>query len=372
MYAVFLCFLLSSVHSPLSLLFYSPSDTRRITAVAQNRNTPVLKVSVAPQHFEKYILNEISEETFQKLCDIRTTDKAVDPNEKNWVQSDKDKIFQWDWGIKPDFMTSMLDRTNYVQWRFSFMPWLTVNPWKGALTTVRYDIPLYSNISSSAIIPPDAVRSDFSKYYGTESGIEKLMLDQAFRLSEKTFGRISLGYLEKMYAGVGGEVLHFLGDGTLALGVMADWARKREPDRTWALTDFDVYDLLANAYYRLPFKGLDTTLQVQFGRYLAGDVGFVFDIGRRYDTGTIVGARYSLTDTDDMTGFNKNYNDKSIYISIPLRSFLRRDSRSRFGYAIKEWGRDVAASIYHWQELYYRNKELMPAYFKLRMDKLKD
>ncbi|MBW1774984.1 MAG: YjbH domain-containing protein, partial [Deltaproteobacteria bacterium] len=337
------------------LLFYSPSDTRKITAVAQNRNTPVLKVSVAPQHFDKYLLGEISEETFQKLCEVETTDKAVDPDETDWVQSDKDKIFQWDWGVKPDFMTSMLDRTNYVQWRFALMPWLTVNPWKGGLATARYDIPLYSNIFTSAVTPPDAVRSDFAKYYGTDAAVDKLMVDQAFRLSEKTFSRISLGYLEKMYAGVGGEVLHFIGDGDLAVGVMADWARKREPGSTLALTDFDVYDLLANAYYRLPFKGLDTTLHVQFGRYLAGDVGFVFDISRKYDTGTIVGARYSLTDTDHLTGRNKNYNDKAIYISIPLRSFMTHDSRSRFSYAIREWGRDVAASIYHWQPLYHRN-----------------
>lgn len=250
-------------------------------------------------------------------------------------------------------------------------PYAIADIWKGTYVYARYDIPFFSDISSSVMPPPDAVRSDVWKYLDRDYSFENLMIDQVVRLSEGTFARMSCGYFEKMYAGIGAEVLTFLREGNLALGLEGDWAIKREPGTQFELMDFNRYTILGNAYYYSP--GLGMTLRAQYGRYLAGDVGWVFDVGREYDTGIIVGCWYSFTDTDDLSGsFNRGYHDKGVFLSLPIRIFFDHDSVNRYSYAMSPWTRDVAASVYHWRDLYGMGINLMPAYFKARLEKIRE
>ena len=196
------------------------------------------------------------------------------------------------------------------------------------------------------------------------------MLDQEVRLTERTFGRLSGGYLEYMYAGIGAEILTFLGEGNLAFGVEGDWVRKREPETQLSLMDFDSYTLLGNAYYTIP--GMDVTLRAQYGRFLAGDIGWRFEVSRTYNTGATVGFWYSYTDTDDLTGFNQDYNDKGVFLSLPAQMFLNRETRTRYNYYASPWTRDVAAAVYHWQDLYRLAADLMPGHFKSELNKIKE
>ena len=205
---------------------------------------------------------------------------------------------------------------------------------------------------------------------GRDYSFEQLGLDQTLRISQRIFGRISAGYLERMYAGLGGEILQFFGDGNLALGLEADWARKREPETQFSLMDFKRHTFLGNLYYY--FEDLDLTVHARYGRYLAGDVGRLFDVGRQYDTGVVVGLWYSFTDTDDLSGFNRDYNDKGIYVSLPARMFLTHDSPKMYRYRIAPWTRDVAATVSHRQTLFDFAKDLMPCALRNKMGDLKD
>ncbi|MBW1801920.1 MAG: YjbH domain-containing protein, partial [Deltaproteobacteria bacterium] len=185
-----------------------------------------------------------------------------------------------------------------------------------------------------------------------------------------TFGRLSGGYIEKMYAGMGGEVLKFFGEGNMALGLSSDWVIKREPGTHFELQDFRRHTLLGKAYCTFPDWGL--TLNATFGEFLAGDRGVLFEVSREYDTGVILGAWYSFTDTDDLTGHNRGYNDKGFFLSIPMRMFLTHDSRKRYNYGMSPWGRDVAATVDHWADTYWVFRDLMPAGFKSGIDKIKE
>ena len=352
------------------LLFHSPPEGERITAVLRTRDMPVLRVSVKPDQFRKYIFGEISEPVFAKLVEIETTDRVPAEGTEVQARTESDRALTLTYGVEPDVETYLLDRTNYVQVRPGIKPYAMANVWKGAYAYARYDVPFYSNVVSSAEPPPDAVRSDFARYMDRSYSFDRLMLDQTFRLTERTFGRLSGGYLEKMYAGVGGEILHFLGDGRLALGVEADWAVKREPDSQFELMDFDAYTLLGNIFYHE--SALDLTLNAKFGRFLYGDYGAVFDASREFDTGLIVGVWYSVTDSNKFSGFNKGYNDKGLYLSLPMRMFLDHDSPRRLSYSIAPWTRDVAASIFHWQPLYWVGSRLMPERFRSDVEKLKE
>ena len=351
------------------LLFHAPSDTGKLTAIAKRRGIPLLRVSVNPDHFEKYLFGEISEDIFPKLIEVETATDDYGKS-KDTIGTGEEERFSLSYGIKPDIETYLNDPSGFFKGRVGIKPQATASLWKGAEAFGQYDIPFYSNISSSNEPPPDAVRSDSWKYSGRDYSFERLMLDQTIRISNRTFGRVSTGYFERMYAGIGGEVLRFFGDGRLALGLEADWVRKREPETQFSLMDFDRHTLLGNMYYH--FKDLNATLHTRYGRYLAGDVGWLFDVSRQYDTGAVVGFWYSFTDTDDLSGFNKDYNEKGIYLSLPARMFLPYDSSQMYRYSIAPWSRDVAATVYHWQTLFDFAKDLMPGAFRNRMENIKD
>ena len=110
--------------------------------------------------------------------------------------------------------------------------------------------------------------------------------------------------------------------------------------------------------------GLDL-FHARYGRFLAGDVGLMLDINRQYDTGAVLGAYWSFTDTDIFQDpFNRGYSNKGVYLKLPVRMFIKDDSPRRYEYGISPWTRDVAATIPHWQGLYELVHDLTPVDFK--------
>jgi hypothetical protein len=356
------------------LLFYSPSDTARLTVILKKLDMPILKISVMPDQMEKYIWGEISDDIFfERLLKIEITDQVLETQEGEYIRSKKDRTFNCDLSIKPDIDIYWNDPSGFFKSTIGIKPYVTTDLWKGASGYARFSIPFYSNVYSpiSETFPPDVVRMDIPKYMGKYYAFDRLLINQAFRISKKTFGRLSLGYFENMYAGVGGEILYYPWEGRMAFGAEGDWLKKRVPETGFELMDFKRYSILANAYYY--YQGLDMTFHAQYGRFLGGDTGWMLDISRRYDTGAVAGIYYSFTDTDVFTDeWNRGYHHKGVYLSLPLRMFLTRDSSQMLNYGISPWTRDVAATVSHWQDLFSLAKDIMPARFKAKLGEIKE
>lgn len=352
------------------LLFHSPADTRRIGVILKRRRMPFLRVTLKPQHLEKYLLGKIPQDVFNKLIEVESAEAGADSNRKNLVKAEGDKKLDYRLGIKPSIQTYLNDPSGVFKCRVGIKPYVITAPWKGASVFARYDVPFYSNISSSHTPLPDAVKSDSWLYLGRDYSFDRLILDQAIQLSEKTFGRLSCGYFDRMYAGTGGEILTFFDEHNMALGVEADLVRKREPETQLDLLDFKSHTVLGNFYYRIP--KVDVTLHAQYGRFLAGDRGWMFDLSREYSTGAILGFWYSFTDTDDLTAFNKGYHHKGIFLNVPARMFQDYESNIRYRYTISPWTRDVAATVSHWQDLFHLGSDLMPAEFTRDLRKIRE
>ena len=352
------------------LLFHTPREMKKLTVILKRRRLPILSISVKPDHLERYLLGKIPDKIFRKLIEVKSVSDVSKLEQEGVIKAgDKERV-NFQFGIKPDIDIYFNDPSGVFKFRAGIQPFMVASLWEGASGLASYSIPFYSDISSSNIPPEDAVRSDSFLYLGRDYTFDRLMLDQEFRLTDRTFGRLSGGYLEYMYAGIGGELLTFLGEGNLAFGVEGDWVRKRKPETQLSLLDFDSYTLLANAYYTIP--GVDVTLHAQYGRFLGGDIGWRFEVSRTYNTGATVGFWYSYTDTDDLTGFNQGYNDKGVFLSLPAQMFLNRETRTRYNYYVSPWTRDVAAKVYHWQELFGLAVDLMPATFKNELSKIKE
>lgn len=357
------------------LLFHSPEDTELLIAVMKSDNLPILKASVKPDHMDKYILGDISDELFfNKLLKIEVTDASIDSSSNDYLKIADDAGFDYDYGIKPDLDIYWNDPSGFFKFSVGVDPYVKMDFWKGASAYVRCRIPFYSNITSPSTeeLPPDVVRSDISKYMNDNYTFDRLIFNQVFRFSDRLFSRVSLGYFDIMYAGIGGEGLYFLGDGKMALGIEGDWVKKRYPNKRFKLMDVERYTILGNAYYY--YSGLDMTLKTQFGRFLAGDVGWKIDINRRYQTGAILGLFVAFTDTSNINqpSFNDDYNHKGVYLRVPVRMFYNHDSNRTFNYGISPWTRDVGQTVFHWKDLFGLVGDLMPARFKDESGALKN
>jgi len=351
------------------LLFHSPEDTRTLTVVAKRRDIPIVKVSIEPEHLKKYLLGRISERIFRKLIQVEFV-KGSESSGGGFVGVEEDWRVNYMWDVKPSFETFLNDPSGFFKYRPGIKPFATASAWQGGLLHGMFDIPFYSNIESSNVPPPDAVRSDAWKYSGRDYTFERLLVDQAVQFGSRTFGRVHTGLFERMYGGIGGEILTFLGEGRFAIGLEADFVKKRMPGTSFEFEDFTGHTFLANVYYRFPDP--DVTLRARVGRFLGGDEGVLLDVSRRFDTGVIVGGWYSITNTEDVftDPYNRGYNEKGVFISLPARMFLQRDSAYRFTYAISPWTRDVAATPAHWQELFGMITDLSPGSVKDNMDEL--
>lgn len=351
------------------LFFLSSEDTRTLEVVLEKRQIPLLSVSVSREHFHQFLFGKISEEKFLHLVRTNLCDSRPAHSRNGSLSSIPAEKLDYTYGIKPDFDLYLNDPSGFFKFRFGIKPYGSATVWKGGAVHARLDIPFYTDIDSSNTPLPDAVRSDYWTYVDDENyTFERLLFDQAVKLSRRTFARVSFGYLEQMYAGTNGEFLAFLGDGSLAVGVEGDWVVKREQDTWFDLKNFERHTILGNLYYWA--KPFDITLHAQYGRFLAGDIGWRFDVGRSYANGVEIGFWYSITDTDDLTGFNKDYHDKGVYVSVPVRILTDYETNRKYSYGISPWTRDVAATVYHWQSLYRMAKDLMPGTFKADVDRM--
>ncbi|MDP2647110.1 MAG: YjbH domain-containing protein [Desulfobacterales bacterium] len=352
------------------LLYHSPEDTKQLIAILKRSQMSFLKISIEPLHLDQYLQNKISHEIFAELVRVESISGTQQAHPSDLVKTARIGKFDFQPGIKPSFEPYLNDPSGFFKFRAGIEPYVTATLWKGAAAHARYKIPFTSDVRSSFTPGPDAVRSDGWLYMGTEPTLEQLLFDQTFQLPKNTLGRFSFGYLEEMYAGAGGELLKFFGDGSLALGIEGDWVRKREPGTQLALLDFEGHTLLANAYFKL--RNPDLTLQAQYGRFLAGDIGWRFQVSREYEYGLVLGGWYSFTDTDGFKeAFNRGYNDKGVFISVPARMFSNYESRTRYNYAMKPWSRDVAATVDHWSSLFGLGSDLTPAAFKSNLSRIK-
>ncbi len=353
-------------------LAHAPEDTRQLVAVPKRLNIPVSRFSVEPAVLANYLGGRIPEDIFRKLSKVELMKRAVSKEElPAYSRTENQPGKRVSHGIKPGLEMYLNDPSGFYKARLSVNPWAEMRLWGGADAYARFKIPLYTNVSTSNIIPENPVRSDIVDFKGTNATFDRIVVDQVVHLTDRTFGRLSLGYLELMYAGVGTELLTFLGDGRIAVGVEGNWVRKREPGDLVGLGELRAHTFLGNFYYTIP--GLDLTLKAQYGEFLAGDKGWMFEASRAYPSGVTVGAWYSLTDTDGIPGsFNKDYHEKGVFLKVPTRMFEDRDSPRRYDYAISPWTRDVAQNVEKRRTLFDLTKGLTPAGLRAGIEKIKN
>ncbi len=354
------------------MLAEAGSETDRLTVVMKKRGLKILHVSATAEDARRYFMADMTADDFAQRLSV--TEQAPWPDTPtsgseatSAASGDQGARKALNFGIDPVLESYFNDPSGIYHSRLCLKPYGTLNLWPGASLHGSYELPLYTDIESVNPPPPDAVRSDNWQYLGGQPAVNRLLFDQMIKLTPFTYARISAGYLERMYAGIGAEVLTYINQGRWALGLEGDWARKRDPDDAWGLTDQENHTILGNLYYR--YLPLDIILKGQAGRFLAGDTGVRMEFRRRFDTGAEIGFWYSITNSDQLTGFNRDYRDKGIFLKVPFATFTDHPTRTMLQYRISPWTRDTGATISHWQEIYDTTADLAPIYFRRGLDR---
>lgn len=252
---------------------------------------------------------------------------------------------RFDYSLSPYAAYSFFDPDQPIrvdvgpQLKFSYKPLPGLN-FSGRL---RY--PIAGNIEDSVRLSNSklpAVRTD-AVLYARESDLElnTLTAEYIWRPGENLFARATAGYLENMYGGVSAELLWYPVNSRLALGVEANYAKKREYDILFGFRDYDVLTGHASAYYDF---GNGFVGQIDAGRYLAGDWGATFSLDREFNNGFTLGGFFTLTDVP-FDQFGEGSFDKGLKFEVPLSWFTGKPSKTTLSETIRPILRDGGARL---------------------------
>lgn len=197
------------------------------------------------------------------------------------------------------------------------------------------------------------VRSDIAEYLrGDRFTLSRVLLNKYDNPAERVYTRLSAGLYEDMYRGVGGQVLYLPKDKRWAADLSVDALQQRGFDGILSTRDYKTVTAIGSLHYRLPY---DMTVTARAGRFLAKDTGVRVEFKRRFQSGIEVGAWYTHTNGNDITTPgtpSKPYQDRGIFLSLPLNSMLPMDTQANAGFAISPWTRDVGQMVASPGDLY--------------------
>lgn len=255
--------------------------------------------------------------------------------------------------LKPTFST-YLNGPQAIQYNFALLGTYTRELVDRLFLNAGATYTLYENISSdlgfnNSTLPH--VRSDFGLYAGDPRlRLDHLLLNRVYQPSERTYARLTGGYMEPMYGGVGGQWLYLERGAPWAFDVSVDAVKQRDYDGRLGFRDYQTVTALAAMHYKLPYQ---STFTVRAGRFLARDYGARFEVKRRFRLGIELGAWYTITSAvDPGIGNEGNYRDKGVFVAIPFEAMLAKDTRIISGFSIAPWTRDAGQMLSSPVDLY--------------------
>ncbi|MDJ0822757.1 MAG: YjbH domain-containing protein [Paracoccaceae bacterium] len=211
------------------------------------------------------------------------------------------------------------------------------------------------------------VRTDYARYSAAgDPAIEYLTLDIYGRPARNIYSRLSLGYLEQMYAGASAEVLWKPVDSRLAFGAEVNYVQRRDFDQLFGLQDMFTIDPVTGIQREIPNVNGHLSVyydfgngfhgQIDAGRYLAGDYGATVSLDREFANGWRVGAYATFTDAT-ADEFGEGSFDKGLRFTIPLTAYIGTPTRNTNQVNIQSLARDGGARLNVRGRLYEQVRE---------------
>ena len=307
-----------------AILSNNSNDLIRVFKVVEQQDGMDLKETTIDK--QKYLTaaNYLSTEAKVKDSFEESEPKSI---AKAPVAENKER---WDYGLEPVLKQSIGGPESFYLYSLGISAnshyWLTDNLEFGGSIIFNlvdnYD--KFNYVENSPHVrnySTPRVRTMFRAYvHDNPVRLDHLQLTWFEQPFEEVYTQVYGGYLEMMFAGVGGEVLYRPMNTNWAVGFDANLVSQRDPD-SWFGTyseDYFFYDEAAcndptpscqayvlsqgttghvTGYYMPNWDFLrDTLFKVSAGKFLGGDIGARFDFSKQFKSGVIVGAYATFTD----------------------------------------------------------------------------
>ena len=329
-------------------------NVRKVKILLKENNVVVSEITIPGKWVNYYITQSVS---FKELL------------KHSKISFSKEKSRLSTWFTRPSFDIFIKTRAylNEASGPFKYGFFLFLGLKEKFLNQFRLDFSLYKALMSNihqnvkpALAKP--IRSDIGKFLGVKKiQISTLSVSYIDKFLQNNFLGVSVGYSELMFAGIGGDFIHFFGNGRFAAGLGGDYVYKRDPNKVFGLKNWTFHDEYVSFYYRMRKPEMQFT--VKAGRFLAGDKGVRIEVSRIVH-GMEVGFWYTYSDTSNFSGPNKDYHDKGVFLRIPLRIWKLKDTQMEAGYALAPWTRDVGQLAGRPFDLYRELVKKLPFYIE--------
>ena len=308
------------------------------TLVNKRYDLPLEETSVPRETFREVVNNEEPLQTLHRSTEVN----AAMPHTETTLYTAARDPFNYGVGLGykqnvggPDGLLYQLSADADAEYRFTRNTW-----WSGMLSANLANN--YDHFTYDAPSGLPRVRTDLRKYLTTSDvTMPTFQLSHAEQLDKDLFGMVYGGYLESMFAGVGGEVLFRPTGQRWSVGADLNYVRQREFNQGFGLRDYSTVTGHITGYTDLPF---DTQAAVSVGRYLARDWGTTIDLSREFSNGVRFGAWATLT-TATTAEYGEGSFDKGIYLSIPFDELMSMSTMRRANIVWSPLTRDGGARL---------------------------
>ena len=228
---------------------------------------------------------------------------------------------------------------------------------RSLLLSSEINYSIYNNFQDTISGPASAmehVRTDKVQYLkNADLYIKRLQLDYIWSPKKDLYAKLSGGLFETMFGGLGGQVLYKPFNSNFNVSFEGFYVKQREYDQKLKFRKYKTTTAHLNIGYLLPM-GIESN--ISYGRYLAKDDGFTFDLSRRTRSGFKAGIYFTRTNVSSEL-FGEGSFDKGFYFQIPMDLFskdyqggysnFKLSPLTRDGGAKLEFDKDLRGLIYN-------------------------
>ncbi len=319
---------------------YPPEDRKikQVKVILKSGYFPVVSYTASI----KDILHEYIDRSF---LDIKNFSLGGIKYPRERVYPIYTRRYSWGYNLKMD--TKIADKSGYFAYKLKFQFPFNFNFTKSLQFFASLDIPFYrSRKLNSKPYEKIPIRSDFVYFFNNMNPyISVLKLYYFDSFFKNQFFNLQAGFLEPMYAGIGGDISYVFGNGNFAITLGGDIAKKRHPRKTFQLTykDKTFKDAFIDFYTYIPVFNAKAILT--FARFLGGDKGVRLTFSRSFK-GFEVGAWYTYSNAE---GFKNHWNlskkEYGFFVIIPFRMFRFTDTPERGIIAVSIFNRDIGQLV---------------------------
>ena len=348
----------------------------RVTSTLQRFTADNIKFAFISFYFEdlqmatyRVDLEKVAKDQFHPPVSWENTLSitAIDLDAQQWKKNNRGLT----WGIgpyithrlfNPDLPLSMETGAEFAA-DYHFTPGLKIS---GALRKSVLTNLTDNNRRSNSTLP--RVHSDWPLYdIGGQSGhIHDLTISYVKNLAPGLYGEARAGLLEPFFAGIGAEILYKPAQWPIGLGLDIHRVQKRDYEMRFDLLDYETTIGHVSLYYD---AGGMFDIEVNAGRYLAGDWGATTTISRKFGTGWEIGGYATLTDVPFDT-FGEGSFDKAIFVNVPIDWIISSPNRAKRRLVLRPITRDGGAQLSGARRLYRKIENFQNASVKREFGRL--